>query len=114
ARLDPASPDEALDRVSAYYKDEHHVLEDSATRQVVAEGLWKGISFRNLSVEALAYIYENTLVDDETRRRYGTHSTPHSIARYIIHHLGLETLNPDDRRIVEPCSGHGIFLVAAL
>ena len=42
------------------------------------------------------------------------HSTPHSIARYIVHHLPFETINVKQRQVVEPFAGHGIFLVAAL
>ena len=37
-------------------------------RKVIAANLWSRIDFRNLSVEVLAYIYENTLVDAVSRK----------------------------------------------
>jgi type I restriction-modification system DNA methylase subunit len=81
---------------------------------LITKALWKGVNFRNLSVEVLAYIYENTLVNDESRRILSTHSTPHPIARYIVNHLPFEKITESEPLIIEPFSGHGIFLVAAL
>ncbi len=103
-----------LRRVSRYYRERLPVLEDAATQIAVAERLWQQVSFQNLSVEVLAYIYENTLVDPSIREHLGIHSTPASIARYIVHRLPLAEIPENERVIVEPCSGHGIFLVAAL
>lgn len=108
--------DAVLENVGRYYREEDNqpLADDSGTQRIVGEGLWKGVDFRNISVEALAYVYENTLVDEDTRRRLGTHSTPHNIARYIVHHLPFEDIGEDAPLVVEPFSGHGIFLVAAL
>ena len=103
-----------LSRVSNYYRDRLPVLADVRTQQAVADLLWQQINFQNLSVEILAYIYENTLVDEATRKHLGIHSTPRSIARYIVHRLPMENIPVNERLIVEPCSGHGVFLVAAL
>lgn len=103
-----------LDRVSRYYRERLPVLEDAGTQVAIAERLWQNVSFQNLSVEVLAYVYENTLVDPKLREDLGIHSTPHSIARYIVHRLPLADIPEDERVIVEPCSGHGILLVAAL
>src|SRR5207245_6165073 len=61
-----------------------------------------------------AYIYAITLVDPWVRAEYGVHSTPHTVARYIVHRLPLDAVLMNARPIVEPCSGHSIFLVAAL
>jgi len=72
-----------------------------------------GVSFQNLSVQALADIYENTLVDEQIGRKLGTHSTPASVARYVVSRLITEESVPEIPHIVEPCSGHAIFLVAA-
>lgn len=113
--LTSADSKAALEMVGTYYGESPSLLlQDAATRDAAAESLWRTIDFRNLSVEVLAYIYENTLVDATARRRLSTHSTPHSIARYIVRNLPLEDIPEDQRLIVEPCSGHGIFLVAAL
>jgi hypothetical protein len=106
--------DAVLGMVAKFYKEESRPIADFRTRQAIAQGLWKRVDFRNLSVEVLAYIYENTLVDRATRKKLGTHSTPHNVARYIVHRLPFERISLGERLIVEPFSGHGIFLVAAL
>jgi hypothetical protein len=111
---DEPNPAELLSKVADYYKDRAQVLGGQPEQQAVIGRLWPAFSFQNLSVEALAYIYENTLIDPNTRREQGIHSTPRSVAQYIVHRLPLGDIPRDEVRIVEPCSGHGIFLVAAL
>ncbi len=106
--------DTVLDRVARHYGDLPPTVEDRETKEAIASLLWNGPDFNNLSVEVLAYIYENTLVDEIVRKKLGTHSTPSPIARYIVRRLPFEDFAEDDRRVLEPCSGHGIFLVAAL
>lgn len=103
-----------LAAVNHYYGEQRPILSDVETQTIVATNLWNRVDFRNLSVEALAYIYENTLVDKAARREMGIHSTPHSVARYIVHRLPFEKIEENARRVVEPFAGHGIFLVAAL
>jgi type I restriction-modification system DNA methylase subunit len=103
-----------LSEVDRYYGEPRSGLQDAATQQVIATNLWNRVDFRNLSVEVLAYIYENTLVDEASRKELSIHSTPHSIARYIVRRLPFETIARGQRRVVEPFAGHGIFLVAAL
>jgi type I restriction-modification system DNA methylase subunit len=106
--------DDVLARVGRYYRQPEPVIDDPATRAAVADRLWRSISFENLSVESLAYVYEHTLIDDQSRKKLGIHSTPLSIARYIAGKMLMEANIEQPVRIVEPCSGHGIFLVAAL
>ncbi len=65
-------------------------------------------------MEDLAFIYENTLVRKETRTKYGIHSTPSVVAELMVDHLPFEALPQNERFILEPCAGHGAFLVAAL
>jgi hypothetical protein len=114
-RLDPDEPDQILEKVADYYGEQGMaVLRRKSVRLAIAKRLWKGVDFRNLSVHILAYIYETTLVDPEVRQAYGTHSTPHTIAQYIVQRLPFEDVAPDRRIVVEPCSGHSIFLVAAM
>lgn len=105
---------EVLQKVCDFYKEPHNYLGDRDTQQAVADALWTKLGFQNLSVDALAFIYENTLVDDKLRKDNGIHSTPHRIARYMVEHLPLGEIPEADRIVVEPCSGHGVFLVAAL
>lgn len=112
---DFSNADEVLSMVGRYYGEKSLPLaSDLNTRRIVGQGLWSRVDFRNLSVEVLAYIYENTLVDKESRGELGTHSTPHNVARYIVHHLPFEKINQDEPLVLEPFSGHGIFLVASL
>jgi hypothetical protein len=73
-----------------------------------------GINFRNISADDLAFVYENTLVTPETRRYFGTHSTPRQLAEYIVGHLELWYHDPAQLRIYEPFAGAALFLVAAL
>ncbi|MEJ6785398.1 N-6 DNA methylase [Aminobacter sp. Piv2-1] len=72
------------------------------------------INFRNISSDSLAFIYENTLVTTDTRKRFGTHSTPWQLAEYVVNRLDLSRFDMRDLTIVEPFSGAGVFLVAAL
>ncbi len=109
-----ANAREVLQKVCDFYNEPHNYLGDRDTQQAVADALWTKLGFQNLSVDALAFIYENTLVDDQLRKDNGIHSTPHRIARYMVEHLPLGEIPEADRIVVEPCSGHGVFLVAAL
>ena len=103
-----------LRAVCAYYDEPNNYLADRETQQAIAGALWTKLSFQNLSVDALALISEDTLVDDSLRKEYGIHGTPHRIARYIVERLPFERIPQDERIVVEPCSGHAVFLVAAL
>lgn len=76
--------------------------------------LREAISFRNISSDSLAFVYENTLVTADTRKRFGTHSTPRQVAEYVVGQLGLERFDLNDLTIFEPFTGAGTFLVAAL
>lgn len=103
-----------LEKVATFYNDQQRVIADVPTQRLVVDRLWKSVSFKNLSVEVLAFIWENTLVTDEVRERLGIHATPPSIAKYIVHRLPIEDIPEEQRRIVEPCCGSATFLVAAL
>lgn len=72
------------------------------------------INFRNISSDSLAFVYENTLVTADTRKRFGTHSTPRQVAEYVVGQLDLSRFDPEDITIYEPFAGAGMFLVAAL
>jgi hypothetical protein len=76
--------------------------------------LREAISFRNISSDSLAFVYENTLVTADTRKRFGTHSTPRQVAEYVLGRLDLSRFDLDELTVFEPFTGAGIFLVAAL
>ncbi len=89
-------------------------LTDSHTQQVAWDKIRSSFHLQNISLEALAYIYENTLVDQDKRRIYGIHSTPPEVAEYIVQHLPFQDFSATNRRVFEPFAGHGAFLIAAL
>ncbi|HVB24336.1 MAG TPA: hypothetical protein VNG51_20530 [Ktedonobacteraceae bacterium] len=90
------------------------VLHDERVQNRAWENIRTAFSFQNLSVEALASIYENTLVTPETRKALGTHATNHLIAEYVVQQLPFEDIALEERRVFEPFSGHAPFLVASL
>lgn len=94
-------------------------LSDAAPRAGLAfakawRGLRDGISFRNISADDLAFVYEQTLVTPETRKHFGTHSTPRQVAEHVVTGLELWKHDPEDLRVYEPFAGAGVLLVAAL
>ncbi|WP_338810410.1 DNA methyltransferase [Agrobacterium leguminum] len=76
--------------------------------------LRSSITLRNISSDSLAFVYENTLVTADTRKLFGTHSTPRPLAEYVLSRIDLSHCDPETVRIAEPFAGAGIFLVAAL
>jgi hypothetical protein len=117
---DWSSPDAQfiIDKVQKFYglyeTRTARMIDEPNTRQTAWDRLRKAFNFQNLSVEDLAFIYENTLVRKETRREFGIHSTPSVIAELMVDRLPFEELPRDSRFVLEPCAGHGVFLVAAL
>jgi hypothetical protein len=84
----------------------------------VLEKTWSSISktlnFQNLSVPDLAFVYESSFINEQTRRELGIHSTPRGLAEYIVEHLPWQDVPVEDRHVFEPFCGHGIFLACAL
>jgi hypothetical protein len=117
---DWSSPDaeSIIDKVQKFYglyeTQTAPMIDEPNTRQTAWDRLRKAFNFQNLSVEDLAFIYENTLVRRDTRREFGIHSTPSVIAELMVDRLPFEELPQDNRFVLEPCAGHGVFLVAAL
>jgi len=94
--------------------DMQGILDEPCTQQTVWDKFRNAFNFQNLSVDDLAFIYENTLIRKEFREQYGIHSTPQAIAELIVDRLPFESLAENERFVIEPCAGHGVFLVAAL
>ncbi len=108
-----------LQAVEEYYHiGSESLLSENARRPEMLSVAWGQISssfhFQNLSVDDLAFIYENTLITPETRRELGIHSTPRQVAEYMVQKLPFEDLLESDRRVLEPCAGHGVFLITAM
>ena len=108
----------AIRRVQKFYgieeSDSGRILREPNTQQLVWEKFRGAFNFQNISVDDLAYVYENTLIRKETRKQFGIHSTPPVIAELMVDRLPFESLNRDDRHVLEPCAGHGVFLIASL
>ena len=115
---DADSLQSVLAGIETYYSLEPIEGQASVDLQRTFDTAWKhlrsGISFSNISSDDLAFVYENTLVTPETRRLFGTHSTPRPIAEYVVQRLQLHRHEPDDLRIYEPFAGAGVFLISAL
>lgn len=73
-------------------------------------------SLQLISTEALGHIYESAIINKETRKRWGTHSTPVWLIDYILARLRpfIQEMDGQKRRVFEPAVGHGGFLVGAL
>jgi len=110
--------DSVLDAISDYYRLPRFPEERAPEHRAIFAAAWDrlrtGINFRNISADDLAFVYENTLVTPETRRYFGTHSTPRQLAEYVVGHLELWRHEPAQLRIYEPFAGAALFLVAAL
>jgi len=110
-------PDAILHAVQRHYTGTdltQPVLDDPAAKQVAWARIRSSFHLQNISVETLAYIYENTFVTPEHRRRLGIHSTPPEVAEYLVQQLPFDILPNDERRVFEPFTGHGALLLAAL
>jgi hypothetical protein len=111
------NPAQVVASVERFYfreGDAEPVLADPATQRAAWAKIRSSFHLQNISVEALAYVYENTFVDKEIRRLYGTHSTPREVAEYLARRLPFESLPVDRRRVFEPFAGHAALLIAAL
>ena len=106
-----------LGAISSYY-GLPVLSEATPTLRLDFTGAWRtlrdGISFRNISADDLAFVYEQTLVTPETRKHFGTHSTPRQVAEHVVTGLKLWKHDPEDLRVYEPFAGAGVLLVAAL
>lgn len=86
-----------------------------AQLQAAWESLLEGLYVRNIAADDLAFVYENTLITPDTRKHFGTHSTPAAVADYVVRCLNL----PKDEELLqlnvyEPFAGSCVFLTAAM
>ena len=82
----------------------------------VAESIGRYSSLVLTTTEALAYVYENTLISKATRSALGTHSTPAFLVDYIVGKMApwVNEIPINDRSVFEPACGHAAFLVSAM
>jgi len=111
--IDFSFPEKTLEAISHYY-GEKIIKPDSLCLQVISEEFKKCFSFRNLSVDSLTYVYENTFVSKQKREELGIHSTPSYIANYVLSKMPIEDIPKNRWKVLDPTCGHGIFLIAAM
>jgi len=72
-------------------------------------------SLRHLTIESLAYVYENTLITKDIRKALGIHATPSYLVDYIVWQLvsWIEEIPQENRMVLEPTCGHAPFLISA-
>ncbi|WP_124682027.1 N-6 DNA methylase [Candidatus Viridilinea mediisalina] len=110
-------PQRVIVAVDAFYfcqAPDEGLLQVPLVQRVAWDKIRNAFLFQNLSVEALAYVYENTLVSERNRKLFDTHATPPQIAEYIVQQLPFNELPQHERRVFEPFAGHAPFLIAAL
>ena len=119
-RLDFGDVDEVFARLAMHYGESAESLATDLPRRRALEAVARRIanspSLQLATTEALAYVYENTLISKEVRAEFGTHSTPSYLVDYIVGRLApwIDDLQQDKRSVFEPACGHAAFLVAAI
>lgn len=119
AAIDVDDPRKVVATVESLYSLPAQRLQWTKTRVAQLATAWQtlreGLYLRNVAADDLAFVYENTLITPETRKAFGTHSTPYSAADYVIRSLRLPDGNAVGRlRVYEPFAGACVFLTAAL
>lgn len=117
-RWNPDDTESVLRAIADYYSLGNLPDDVSRTHKNAFSSAWRrlrsAINCSNISADDLAFVYENTLITEETREHFGTHSTPRSVADFVVARLGLWNRPLDEVRVYEPFAGAGVFLVAAL
>lgn len=119
ASVDAEDPLQVVATVESLYSLPAQRLQWTKTRVTQLAAAWlalrEGLYVRNVAADDLAFVYENTLITPETRKAFGTHSTPYSAADYVIRSLQLPEGNAAAQlRVYEPFAGACVFLTAAL
>ncbi len=118
--LDLSSPIDVLTAVGKHY--------NANQADIPATGKWKAAlasaalyiceagSFGVVSPEALAYVYEHTLVTKQLRKKLGIHATPPWLVDYIVWQLydWITEIPEADRHAFEPACGHAPFLLSSM
>jgi len=105
-----------LKRIEAFYFIDGNpdpIIDSQIAKEVAWSEIRNGFHLENVSLETLAYVYENTFVDRKTRMHYSTHATPPEVAEYMVENLPFEDISADNRIVFEPFCGHAPFLVSA-
>lgn len=117
--LDLARVEDVFQRVASHYGADAFSPgppERLEALQHVAYDVDQFTSLALTTTEALAFVYENTLVSRATRSALGTHSTPSFLVDYVVGQLSewIREIPENQRGVFEPACGHAAFLVSAM
>ena len=119
-RINFKNVDDVFSRLVTHYGESPEGLITTQVKrralEFVAQRIATSADLQLATTEALAYVYENTLISDEIRAEFGTHSTPSYLVDYIVGRLEpwIRQIEPERRNVFEPACGHAAFLVAAI
>jgi len=108
-----------LRKVHNHYSSEQPPKEVTQEQEkglkAAAKLLRKFSSLRHLTIESLAYVYENTLITKDIRKALGIHATPSYLVDYIVWQLvsWIEEIPEENRVVLELTCGHAPFLISA-
>lgn len=117
--LDLSDVEEVFHRVATHYGTQPFEVDSTEKTEALKESALEIDRFSSLSLtttEALAYVYENTLISKQTRLSLGTHRTPSFLVDYVVGNLAdwIEEIPLNDRSVFELACGHAAFLVSAM
>jgi hypothetical protein len=117
--LDLRDVEEIFHRVGSHYGAKPLAAGSKKKLEALRESARTISQFSSLvltTTEALAYVYENTLISKETRSALGTHSTPSFLVDYVVGNLAdwVDEIPVNERSVYEPACGHAAFLVSAM
>jgi len=117
--LDLTDVEEIFSRLGSHYGANPLPVKNQAERAALLHAAHSINQFASLALtttEALAYVYENTLISKQTRTQLGTHSTPSFLVDYIVGSLAdsIKEIPVEERSVFEPACGHAAFLVSAM
>lgn len=117
--LDLLNVDDVFARVGKHYGTSPVLSGPKRQREALVDAAQSIHQFSSLvltTTEALAYVYENTLISKQTRFALGTHSTPSFLVDFIVGNLAdwVKEIPVNDRSAFEPACGHAAFLVSAM
>jgi type I restriction-modification system DNA methylase subunit len=119
ADLDLNDVEEVFRRVGDHYGTEPLVAGSKKKLEALGKSARIVSQYSSLvltTTEALAYVYENTLISKATRSALGTHSTPPFLVDYVVGKLAdwVREIPVYERSVFEPACGHAAFLVSAM
>lgn len=117
--LDITDVDDVFELVAEHYGSQPVKVGSELKRKALkecAKSIEQFASLELTTTEALAYVYENTLISKATRSPLGTHSTPSYLVDYIVGNLAdwIEEIPENRRSVYEPACGHAAFLISAM